>query len=89
VVILLQPKVIWQLTIRPWRMVLVGLLMAVMAVTHFMAIARIEAAYMVSVKRTSVLFGMLAGAWLFRDMNFRQHLPAAVIMLMGVFVISV
>jgi len=42
---------------------------------------------MVAVKRTSLLFGMLLGAWMFRDMSFRQHLPAGIMMVVGVFFI--
>jgi drug/metabolite transporter (DMT)-like permease len=58
-----------------------------MVVTHFLAIAMVEVAYMIAVKRTSLLFGILLGAWLFRDVNFKQHIPAAVIILIGVILI--
>lgn len=87
VVVLIQPVAILQNSRRPWPVLLISVLMAIMVVTHFIAISKIEAAYMVSVKRTSLVFGILAGAWMFKDMNFRQHLPAAVIMVVGVFFI--
>ena len=87
-IVIIQPLAIKQVSKYPWPILLVSLLMAVMVITHFLAISKIEAAYMVAVKRTSLIFGMLAGAWMFRDMNFRQHLPAAIIMLSGVFIVS-
>ena len=46
----------WHLTI--------GVLMAAMVITHFLAIAKITAAYMITVKRLSLLFGIFFGAWL-------------------------
>jgi len=66
---------------------LIGVAMSIMVVTHFLAIAQVEVAYMISVKRVSMLFGILLGAWLFRDVRFSQHIPAAVIMLIGVILI--
>jgi uncharacterized membrane protein len=68
-------------------MSVVAIAMAVMVVSHFIAVAQVEVAYMISVKRTSLLFGILLGAWLFRDVNFKQHIPAAVIILIGVILI--
>jgi uncharacterized membrane protein len=88
-VLLIQPTVVKKLWIKPRASALVGILMGLMVVTHFLAIALVEAAYMISVKRTSMIFGMLIGAWLFRDMNYKQHLPAGVIMLAGVILILI
>ena len=58
--------------------------MAVMVVTHFMALAQVEAAYMIAVKRTSLLFGMLYGAVLFGERHLGRHLIAGVLMVAGV-----
>jgi len=65
----------------------IGLFMAAMVVTHFYAIAHIEVAYMVAVKRTSLLFGMLYGAWLFGDSGLQKNLVAGLLMLTGVLLI--
>jgi drug/metabolite transporter (DMT)-like permease len=65
----------------------IGLCMAVMAVTHFYAIEHIEVAYMIAVKRTSLLFGMLYGAWLFKETGLLKNLLAGVLMVLGVFLI--
>ena len=58
--------------------------MAVMVITHFMALAEIEAAYMIAVKRTSLLFGMLYGALLFRERHLARHVIAGTLMVAGV-----
>lgn len=65
----------------------VGVFMAAMVVTHFYAIEHIEVAYMIAVKRTSLLFGMLYGAWLFGEHGLGRHLAAGVLMILGVFLI--
>jgi drug/metabolite transporter (DMT)-like permease len=65
----------------------IGLCMAAMVVTHFYAIAHVEVAYMVAVKRTSLLFGLLYGAWLFGETGLRKNLLAGLLMIAGVFLI--
>ena len=67
----------------------VGVLMAVMVVTHFMAISMVEAAYMIAVKRTSLLFGILYGALLFREAHLGRNLVAGALMIAGVGLIAV
>lgn len=62
--------------------------MAVMVVTHFLALAEVEAAYMIAVKRTSLLFGMLYGAMLFGERHLSRHLFAGTLMVIGVTVIA-
>jgi drug/metabolite transporter (DMT)-like permease len=52
-----------------------------------MAIAQVEAAYMIAVKRLSLLFGVLYGAWWFGEENIRERLAGAAIMIAGVFLI--
>jgi drug/metabolite transporter (DMT)-like permease len=89
IVLILQPGVVVKMWLRPGASLLIGALMAAMVVCHFMAIERIEVAYMISVKRTSMIFGILLGAWMFKDMNFRQHLPASLMMFIGVVLILI
>jgi drug/metabolite transporter (DMT)-like permease len=72
---------------RPGAVLAVALLNGLMVFTHFLAIARVEVAYMIAVKRTSLLFGILYGALLFREQGLRQHLAAAALMVAGVAVI--
>ncbi|MGB5307027.1 MAG: EamA family transporter, partial [Gammaproteobacteria bacterium] len=72
---------------HPWAHLGIGAFMAAMVMTHFYAIVHVEVAYMIAVKRTSLLFGILYGAWLFHETGLRQHLAAGVLMVLGVFLI--
>ena len=67
---------------------LVGFLMAAMVVTHFLAIQNTEVAYMIAVKRTSLLFAIGYGALLFGEKRVWHHLLAGSIMLAGVILIG-
>ena len=62
--------------------------MGAMVVAHFHAIAHVEVAYMIAVKRTSLLFGMLYGAWLFGETGLKRNLAAGVLMIAGVALIA-
>ncbi|MCB1786819.1 MAG: EamA family transporter [Gammaproteobacteria bacterium] len=62
--------------------------MAVMVVTHFMALGMIEAAYMIATKRISLLFGVLYGAMLFGERHLGRHLLAGALMVSGVAAIA-
>ena len=63
--------------------------MAVMVVTHFLAIANVEVAYMIAAKRSSLLFGILFGAILFKERHVSRHFIAGAMMLAGVSLIVV
>lgn len=73
---------------RPLAAVVLGAAVSLSIFSHFVAISRIQAAYMISVKRTSLLFGVLYGAWLFREEKITERVTGAVIMLTGVFLIG-
>ena len=68
----------------PGPLLVVAGLMALMVITHFLALAQVEAAYMIAVKRTSLLFGMLYGAMLFGERHLGRHLVAGALMVTGV-----
>ena len=72
---------------RPGAVLAVATLNAVMVATHFMALRLTEVAYMIALKRSSLLFGILYGALLFREPNLASRMPAGVLMLAGVFVL--
>jgi drug/metabolite transporter (DMT)-like permease len=72
---------------HPWAHLAIGICMSIMVVTHFYAIEHIEVAYMIAVKRTSLLFGMLYGAWLFKETGLLKNLFAGMLMVLGVFLI--
>ena len=61
----------------------VGFFQAVSIVFHVLAIARIEAAYMIAVKRSSLLFSVIYGRLLFREEKFAMRIVGASIMFAG------
>lgn len=67
---------------------LVGLAMAVMLFSHMIAISEITVAYMIALKRSSLLFGVLYGVWWFREENVGERLAGAVIMVAGIVLIG-
>ncbi len=69
---------------RPHFNFAIALLMAIMVVTHFMALVQVETAYMITVKRISLLFGILYGAMLFGERHLTRHLIAGGLMVAGV-----
>ncbi len=83
-----QPKLISVLWRHPWTHLFIGFMMALMIVTHFLAIQQIEVSYMIAVKRTSLLFGIVYGALLFSEKGLLQHFSAGVIMVFGVVIIA-
>jgi drug/metabolite transporter (DMT)-like permease len=80
----------------PWRVVqespkgvfLVGLTQTAMVITHMWAISLAPAAYMIAVKRLSVLFGVLMGGIFFKEEDLASRLFGASLMLAGVFLIA-
>lgn len=87
--LLVHPKKIPVIFSRTARTLLVGLFMAMMVVTHFLALALVEVAYMISVKRASLLFGIVLGAILFKERQLTQHITAGSLMVAGVTLILI
>jgi drug/metabolite transporter (DMT)-like permease len=73
----------WGWARRPWPAAGVGVSMCLMAVCHFLAIAQVEAAYMISVKRLSLLIVMLYGGIFLGEERLGQHLAAGGAMVAG------
>ena len=86
---LYRPSLVRALWRRPLPNLFVGLAMAAMVFTHFLAVQLVEVAYMISVKRTSLLFGILYGALWFGERGLSMHLVAGSLMVAGVFLIAV
>ena len=71
--------------VRRWQpLLLVGGCMAIMIITHFHAVAQVEVAYFIAVKRSSLLFGILYGYLLFREENIYRHFLAGALMVCGI-----
>jgi drug/metabolite transporter (DMT)-like permease len=69
---------------HPLASLAIAALSAAMVVTHFLALAQVEVAYMISVKRMSLIFGVLYGAWLFGERRLGRNLLASALMVAGV-----
>lgn len=67
---------------------LIAAFSAGMIVAHFYAIDQVQVAYMIAIKRTSLLFGMIYGAILFGEKEIPRKLLAGSLMVFGVFMIS-
>jgi drug/metabolite transporter (DMT)-like permease len=60
-----------------------GMFYGIMVVSHMTAISLTNVAYMISLKRISVLIGVLYGYFLFREKHIKERLAGAIIMLAG------
>lgn len=81
--LLCQPKGLQKLFFRWHQVLIVGALTAIMVITHFIAIAHVEVAYFISIKRSSLLFGIVYGALLFGEHKLLRNLFAGSVMLIG------
>ncbi len=66
----------------------VGLAQSLMVISHMWAISLAPAAYMIAVKRLSVLFGVLIGCLFFKEEGLASRLFGASLMVGGVFLIA-
>jgi drug/metabolite transporter (DMT)-like permease len=82
-----DPGILRRILRRPLAALTVAALMAIMVASHFLALDQVEVAYMIAVKRTSLLFGMLYGALLFGERHLGTSLAAGALMVLGVFLI--
>ena len=65
----------------------IGVLQALMVYSHMISISMTNAAYMITVKRTSLLFSILLGATLFGERPLVPRLLGGSLMLFGVFLV--
>jgi len=64
-------------------LILPGFFLSVMIVSHMIAISLTKVAYMISVKRTSLLIGVIYGYILFKEKNIKERLTGATLMFTG------
>lgn len=65
------------------KLVLPGVFFAVMAAAHMLAMSLTKVAYMISVKRLSLIIGIMYGYFLFREENIKERFLGAALMLIG------
>jgi drug/metabolite transporter (DMT)-like permease len=73
---------------KPSVGLLIGAIYAIMIFSHMLAISMVQAAYMISIKRMSLLFGVLYGAFLFKEEKIAERMTGAFIMVCGVLIIG-
>ena len=66
----------------------IGVFHALVVLTHVWAISLIEVPYMISVKRTSLLFSVIYGWLLFKEVNIKERLLGVFVMLIGLIFIT-
>jgi multidrug transporter EmrE-like cation transporter len=76
------------LTKKPFIGLILGIIVSVAIFSHVLAISMTNVAYMISLKRTSLLFGVIYGALLFKEEKIAERLTGAAIMITGVFLIG-
>lgn len=77
-----------QLKLHAPALLAIGLLEACMILFHAAAIAQTQVAYMIAVKRTSLLFSVLFGGLFFREVEIRRRFAGSLLMVLGVAVIT-
>jgi drug/metabolite transporter (DMT)-like permease len=65
------------------RLFFPGFFYSIMIITHMLALGLTNVAYMISVKRTSLVMGVIYGYFLFREKNIRERLTGAILMFTG------
>ncbi|MBI5233652.1 MAG: EamA family transporter [Deltaproteobacteria bacterium] len=73
---------------KPFVFLPIGLCAAVMILSHFIAISLADVAYMIAIKRTSLLFSVLYGRLFFGEEAVGERLLGAGVMLAGVVLIT-
>lgn len=77
-----------RLLARPGRGLIVGGLFFLHAVLHGWAISLTQASYMISVKRLSVVFGVIYGKLIFQETNIAFRISGAALMALGTALIT-
>lgn len=74
---------------RPATFIPIGLCTSAMVLTHFIAISMTQVAYMIAVKRMSLVFSVIYGWLLFKEEKIKERLAGSALMLAGVVMILV
>lgn len=72
----------------PRKFAPIGFFNAMMIITHFLGLELTKVSYMISIKRTSLLFSIFYGYVMFKEENIRERLLGSAVMLAGAVLIS-
>jgi len=82
-------KIKWNaLSKMPVRGICVGFVLYLHVLLHVLAISMVEAVYMISVKRMSIVFAVIYGWLLFKETDIKSRMLGAVLMFLGIGVIT-
>ncbi|MBI5682016.1 MAG: EamA family transporter [Deltaproteobacteria bacterium] len=73
-----------QIVSRPRMFLIIGFVTSIMIVSHFMAISMADVAYVISIKRTNLIFSIVYGTIIFKEVNIRERMLGSMVMLAGV-----
>src|SRR3972149_1211786 len=73
---------------RPVAFIPIGFFTSIMMMSHFIAISMIDVAYMISMKRLSLLMSVFYGWALFKEEKIKERLLGSIVMLIGVVLIT-
>jgi drug/metabolite transporter (DMT)-like permease len=82
-------KLMREIRSRPIPFMLTGIVTFLSAITLFLAFEGALAAYVISLKRTSILFTIILGFLIFREKHIMRSLFAGTIMIAGIFLIAI
>ncbi len=75
--------------LKEWKMgTLLGFTLVLAIIPHFLSIKYLETAYMISLKRTSVIFSVILAYIILHESNFGTRLIGSILMFLGIVVIS-
>ena len=80
---------LYQVASRPIVFLFIGIFTAIMILSHFLAISMADVAYVISIKRTSLIFSVIYGWLVFKELNIGERLLGSGLMLAGVVCITV
>lgn len=84
VVVGVRKRTLREVVRYPFAFLTIGLFTAMMIIFHFLALSLTNVAYMISVKRTSLIFSLLYGKLLFNEEALKERLAGSLLMLAGV-----
>ena len=80
---------LYQVASRPIVFLFIGIFTAIMILSHFLAISMADVAYVISIKRTSLIFSVIYGWLIFKEIDMAERLLGSIFMLAGVVSITV
>lgn len=78
-----------QVVSRPVTFLFIGIFTAIMILSHFLAISMADVAYVISIKRTSLIFSVFYGWIVFKEVDIGERLLGSGLMLAGIVSITV